>query len=107
MVSIRLDDDESGWERTALRCLKAGATLYGVPEDKAEALTQLTKNNGLHLTRTETPDGWRVSASVSDSSTSAPDPPSPPSEEEGGSPRADTDRPGSPAPSPTEVTDTA
>lgn len=81
VVAIRLDEEEPNWEKTALRCLKAGATLYGVPEDRAEALMQRTKDNGLHLTRTETPDGWRVSASASGSSSSDPAPSSPPSEE--------------------------
>lgn len=74
MVAIRLDDEEPNWEKTALRCLKAGATLYGVPEDRAEALMERTKDNGLHLTRTETPDGWRVSASISDSPPASPAP---------------------------------
>lgn len=60
MVGIGLDYDSEDWEDTAIRVLRAGASLTGVPADKVALLQDLASEEGLELKPVKTTVGWEL-----------------------------------------------
>lgn len=60
MVGIGLDYHSNDWQDAALRVLRAGGSLTGIPTRKAVRLQRLASREGLELKPVKTPAGWKL-----------------------------------------------
>ena len=62
MVRIRIDYEDEDWGRKALRILRAGGALDGVPDDRVEPLVVAARDAGIEVEAREVDEecGWSL-----------------------------------------------
>ena len=62
MVRIKIDCEDENWGDRALRVLRAGGALVGVPDDRVEPLVSAAREAGVEVEAREADEecGWSL-----------------------------------------------